>query len=247
MVHGIYARKEHWIDFAAPLMDRYHVVLLDLPGFADNQALPAGDYALNRQGQHLMAVLDALGLEQFHIAANSMGAQISGPLAPVLGDRLLSLAFIGSPLGVKSLTPSDMEIAMAEGGSPLVVQSEEDFYARMDWLFPETPFLPAVIVQTWAKDEAALAAHNMRVWQEVHASFDTPLLTIAPQIQQPTFTAWCREDRIFHISGAQVLADALPDNTLRIMDHCGHVPMMDKPTETAALYLQFLDGLGQTE
>lgn len=42
LVHGIYARKEHWVELARVLVKDYRVIAIDLPGFGDN-ALRADD------------------------------------------------------------------------------------------------------------------------------------------------------------------------------------------------------------
>ncbi|WP_291737812.1 alpha/beta fold hydrolase, partial [Leisingera sp. F5] len=63
LLHGIFARKEHWIDMTRQLSGDYHVIALDLPGFGDNSVLPEGEYAYAEQAQNLMAVLDTLGVE----------------------------------------------------------------------------------------------------------------------------------------------------------------------------------------
>ena len=37
LLHGIYARKEHWADLSRGLNKQFRVIALDLPGFGDNQ------------------------------------------------------------------------------------------------------------------------------------------------------------------------------------------------------------------
>ncbi|MEO0914052.1 MAG: alpha/beta fold hydrolase, partial [Pseudomonadota bacterium] len=48
MVHGIYARKEHWLNMSRRLTDGYRVYMIDLPGFGDNPPLGRGGYRLSR-------------------------------------------------------------------------------------------------------------------------------------------------------------------------------------------------------
>ncbi len=242
-LHGIYARKEHWIDVSRAISGAYRVILLDLPGFGENAVLGEGAYDFNAQARNFRIAVDALELERFHIAANSMSAQIAGMFAAETPERVASLAFIGSPVGVASPVRSEMELALAEGNIPLLVETPEDFFERMPWLFPKTPFMPAPVLETWAAEEAALAENNRRIWAEVSASEGAPLEELAPDLTMPSLIVWCDEDRIFHPSGGPVLEDALGDGRLVALKGCGHVPMLDKPRKVGEVYLEFLKGL----
>ncbi|WP_264214547.1 alpha/beta fold hydrolase [Leisingera thetidis] len=241
LLHGIFARKEHWIDMTRQLSGDYHVIALDLPGFGDNSVLPEGEYAYAEQAQNLMAVLDTLGVERFHLAANSMGGQIAGLLATQFPERVASVAFIGSPVGVSSPRESKFEAAMRTEQKTLVADSPEAFEQRNALLFPEKPYVPAVIEDLWAGQEIANAKANRRIWKEVNGSVAVPLQELAGRITQPSLIVWCREDRIFDPSGAPVLAKALPDAQLVWLDECGHVPMLDQPAGSGRALRAFLD------
>lgn len=242
-VHGIFARKEHWVDVASQVKGEYRILLLDLPGFGDSQILPSGQYGYEQQAANLLAVLGALKVERAHFAANSMGAQIVGMIAVSDPHKVQSIALIGGPAGVSSPEPSDMQYALAEGRSPLVVQSEQDYQDRMAWLFPESPFIPQPIFRTWAKQEAARAVSNQRIWKEVHESEPVPLGKLAESIDQPTLILWCAGDRIFNVAGADQLHRSLKNSQLYIGDDCGHLPMLDAPEQTARTLNAFLGSI----
>lgn len=241
LVHGIYARKEHWVDVARELVPDYHVIAIDLPGFGDNTILVDEEYGLSNQSQNLTMVIEALELDRFHLAANSMGAQLSSRYTLSYPERVGSLAFIGSPLGVPSPRKSDMEIALQEGLFPLVISTPEDFHARNQWLSPQTLRVPAPILRTWMTKELAQKDKNAAIWHAVHGHGQVKnLLELADRIVPASLTMWCVEDRIFHISGAEELALRLTDSRLEILEDCGHVPMLDKPGEVARIYRDFL-------
>jgi cyclopropane-fatty-acyl-phospholipid synthase len=90
-------------------------------------------------------------------------------------------------------------------------------------------------------DEVNTADHNTRVWDVVHhQSFVPTVLELALELAMPSLVIWCHPDRVFHISGARLLDDALPASTLATLQNCGHLPMLDQPTEVAELYDNFL-------
>lgn len=247
LIHGIYARKEHWVDMMRHLVGTYHVIAIDLPGFGDNARLPVREYALDRQQANLHSIFDALDLSQVHIGANSMGAYVAALLAHEHPERVASIAFIGSPLGVPTPVPSDMDRALAIGHKPLVVRSEADFAARNDWLTPKMPYVPGPILQSWMADEVGTADHNTQVWTAVHEqSFVPTVLELAPALAMPSLVIWCHPDRIFHVSGARLLNDALPASTDATLENCGHLPMLDQPTQVAEIYARFLQTAAET-
>ena len=242
-LHGIYALKEHWVDMSRQVSGDYRVILLDLPGFGENARLAPAAYDLTQQSENVAAVLEALGVEDYHIAANSMGAQIAFDLALADPDRVKSVAFIGSPINVSSPEPSDMETAMRNGQKPLVVTSAETYDARMGWLFPKVPFLPKPIMEKWKAEEVSFAAINGQIWEVVEGSDVQMLEILAPKVSQPTLIVWCQDDRIFHPSGAAVLDAALPNSHLIMPEGCGHLPMLDRKGKTGKDYVAFLNGL----
>lgn len=244
LLHGIFARKEHWIDVARELVPYYRVIALDLPGFGDNPQLTFEQYRLHNQKQNLIEVLAALEIERAHFGANSMGAAIMGLLAEEKPEVFSSLAFIGSPLGVDGKVKSEMEIAIMNGNIPLLVKSEQDFRDRNSWLFPQTPRIPSPILKTWMQQEVQAAEHNTKIWFAANSFAGTQKLqNLAHNFFAPSLIIWCQEDRIFHVSGAKKLHAMLPNSRLEILNNCGHVPMLDKPNEVANLYLQFLSSI----
>ncbi|WP_164084688.1 alpha/beta fold hydrolase [Alteromonas flava] len=241
LLHGIFARKEHWVDLIRHLEPDFHVIALDLPGFGNNLQLKDNEYRLNKQASNLALVLEQLNVKNAHVGANSMGAQVAALVATQRPELFKSLAFIGSPLGVKSAIQSEMESAIKKGYLPLVVQSEKAFHARNEWLFPETPSIPSPILKTWMQQELNTPVKNKQIWYSANSFINTPkLLEVAPKLLMPSLIIWCKEDKIFHVSGANALQNALPDSRKEIMHGCGHVPMLDKPEQVADLYVDFL-------
>lgn len=239
-VHGVYGRKEHWVDMARRMTDHYRVVLIDLPGFGENPPLPEGGYQLDKQAARLAEIIADLGLGPVHLAANSMGAPIAALLAEQQPEAVASLALIGGPLGVGSPVASDMDRALQRGEYPLVVDSAEAFEARNAWLFPTEPFIPGPVLAYWTAAEVEQAALNRRIWAESQDLSHLP--AIAPLLQQmdrPLFVYWCERDRIFNASGAAQFQNRHQTVVMTPAD-CGHLPMLDHSAAVAAAYLGFL-------
>jgi pimeloyl-ACP methyl ester carboxylesterase len=59
------------------------------------------------------------------------------------------------------------------------------------------------------------------------------------EIQQKTLILWGRSDRILGIQDAERFQRAIAHSQLVWIDHCGHVPHLEKPEETAQQILNF--------
>ena len=97
LLHGIFAEKDHWVDFARPLTSQYRVIAPDFPGFGESTRLDDQPYDYAAHIQRLGALLDALGIEKAHLAGNSMGGTIAALFALQHPERVASVAFIGAP------------------------------------------------------------------------------------------------------------------------------------------------------
>ena len=80
-VHGITGSSRSWLPVARALGDRAELVALDIRGRGRSSVLP-GPYGMEVHERDLLAVLDALGLEQAVLVGHSLGASSSRGLAP---------------------------------------------------------------------------------------------------------------------------------------------------------------------
>ena len=57
----------------------------------------------------------------------------------------------------------------------------------------------------------------------------------------PVLIVWGEYDRFLDISSVDVMRPLLPQAEVIIMNDTGHIPMLERPSETAAHYLGFLE------
>ncbi len=244
LLHGIFAEKDHWVDFARSLTGKYHVIIPDLPAFgeSDRKADEVYDYA--HQTERLKKLLDALRLERVHLAGSSMGGTIAALFAIGNPEQVLSVAFIGAPHGIQTTKLSQMDSLIAEGKALLVVSTSSEFEAMMKLLFAQKPFLPYPVI--YAAEQGALrnSESNMRIWQEQLR--DRFLLDKKiSMLQQPSLVLWGEKDSIFDVSGVETLRQKMPHAQLTILDDLGHLPMMESPGKVSELYTRFLSSVPQ--
>jgi pimeloyl-ACP methyl ester carboxylesterase len=239
LLHGIFSEKDHWVDFARSLTGKYRIIIPDIPAFGESTRLSDASYDYADQVLRLKAFFDALELGPFHIAGNSMGGTLAALYSLEQPERIKSLAFIGAPHGIKTPLPSSMDDLIEQGKFPLVVRTAEEFESMLDLLFFKRPFLPYPILKESMDAGIRQADDNEKIFRQQLK--DRYLLHEKLQhIKHPLLTLWGEGERIFHPSGAQVLKEIQPEHTLVVMSEAGHLPQMEKPRETATLYLNFL-------
>lgn len=242
LLHGIFAEKDHWVDFARPLTGSWRVVAPDLPGFGESGRREGEAYDYAAQVQRLEALLDALQIRRAHLAGSSMGGTLAVLFAQRHPERVASVALIGSPHGIRTPRASGMDALIDAGEAPLVARSPAEFERMAALVFEQPPWLPYPILHRARETAARNAASDLRIWREQLK--DRYLLDerIAGLIA-PTLVLWGDADRVFHASGAAVLRARLPQARVQLLPGVGHLPMMEVPADAAAAYRRFLLGL----
>lgn len=240
LLHGIFAEKDHWVDFARPLTDTYRVIAPDLPGFGESTRHDNQPYDYAAHITRLGAFLDAVGIQRAHLAGNSMGGTIAALLAQEHPDRVASVAFIGAPHGLRSPQASRMDRLIDAGQRPLVAHDAAAFEAMMALVFEKRPFLPYPILHASEQDALRNAASNTRLWDAQLKDRYLLEQRLATRLRQPTLALWGEQDRVFDISGSETLRALLPGAHIDRLAGIGHLPMMEAPGDSAQRYLAFL-------
>jgi pimeloyl-ACP methyl ester carboxylesterase len=166
LLHGIFAEKDHWVDFARPLTNRWRVYAPDLPGYGESGRQPHEPYDYPAQVERLKAWMDAVQLRKVHLAGNSMGGTIAALFAMRYPERVASVAFIGAPHGIRSPQPSTMDRMIDAGQAPLVTHTEQEFEAMLDLVFHRRPFLPFPIVHEARLRAVGAAESDAGMWRQ---------------------------------------------------------------------------------
>ncbi|TNN48759.1 Monoacylglycerol lipase ABHD6 [Liparis tanakae] len=59
-------------------------------------------------------------------------------------------------------------------------------------------------------------------------------------IKAPLQVIWGKRDQVVDVSGAAVIAEALPGCRVDLLENCGHSVAMERPSRTAKLLLEFI-------
>ena len=246
-IHGLGGTKGSFLPTVAALGARYRVIALDLPGFGDSDKPIGASYDARFFARTVIALLDALELDQVHLIGNSLGGRVAleiGLLYPDRVDRLVllcpSLAWRRERPWAPLLRLTRPELGLVQLAPRAVVD------AIMRRLIPGADggwtaagvdeFLRAYL--TPAGRAAFYAAARHIYLEEPHGEGGFwPRLR---GLQADALFVWGRRDRLVPIAFERHVADALPHARHVELD-CGHVPQVERPRQTHDAVGEFLD------
>ena len=243
MLHGFGGDKDNWPLYARHFTKRYRVIAPDLPGFGENVCDPALNYGGAAQTERLHAFLNELGLEKIHLSGNSMGGFIALSYALTYPDNLKSLTLFDNA-GVTSINKSELEIAIDAGENPLVATTLKEFDQLLDFIMhkriPSPKFMMEAMLAVQIQNHELL---DGIFWEIVDEALRNSLTDRLGEVSTPTLVIWGRHDRLIDVSCADVMADAMPDVRVVILEDIGHVPMIEAPVESAQHHIELISGL----
>lgn len=245
LLHGFGADKDNWNRIARHLSGNFEIIALDIPGFGNSTKDIQLDYDVSSQVRRLNKITAGLGLTNFNLAGSSMGGYIAGNFAAQYPDKVKKLWLI-SPFGVAKSQTSEMFAAVQNGENPVVLaRTDAEFTKLFNFLFVEPPFVPSPVVNHLAAQASLSAELNSKIFEQIHRMKhgqphpDLPLDMVMEQYTGPVLITWGQNDRVLHVSGAQVLKQTIPQAQIDVMPNVGHLPMVEQPKISAESFVTF--------
>jgi abhydrolase domain-containing protein 6 len=239
LLHGYTGSKENWLPLMPELEQRWRVIAPDLPGWGDSERRTGDDYGYAAQAERIAGLLRLLSDEPVVLVGHSMGGGVAALLAADHPDLVSRLVLMDA--GGVRFRDNEFGAAVLRGENPFAVSDRASLDRYLSTVFDDPPFVP------WPADRALIA---QRIAQ---APFETAVLDSigrgpeaflpqakAARINMPTLLLWCANDRVIDVSASEIYRAAIPGSTVVLLDGCNHMPMMERPRETAAALEEFL-------
>jgi abhydrolase domain-containing protein 6 len=240
LVHGFGGDKDNWSFYAPYIKQDYRLIFPDLPGFGENDRSMAPDHSIAAQAKRLRDFLDVLGINQCHLGGNSMGGAIALRFALDFPGRLLSLTLFNNA-GVIGTEESELQQLVLQGESPLVPRTMADIDRLMAFVVHKPRWVPQQFKRVMFDESKRHEALLDKIFNQIaEDALHGPLNSRLGEIKLPTQIIWGRHDRLLDVTCAVVQHQGIPHSELVIFEDVGHVPMIEKPAETARHHLAFL-------
>jgi abhydrolase domain-containing protein 6 len=241
LLHGFAADKNVWLKTAKLLTPHFHLIIPDLPGWGDSSRVPGASYNIDAQAGRLDAFVQTLRLQRFLLVGHSVGGAIAGVYASEHPEHVAALALLDS-FGLKGRQNAFDSDALA-GKNPFVYDDRAGFERATSLAFEKPLDLPGRFVDVLVKRNQRDHAFIERTFDELREPGQyLSVQNRLGQLSMPVLGLWCHDDRIVDISALDSLrngltgASAISTSTI---NGCSHMPMLEKPEQTAQILTGF--------
>lgn len=237
LLHGSNADLHTWQEWAEILREDYRVIRFDQRGHGLTGPAPDDDYSNDGFAGDIDEVTDALGIETFTLAGNSMGGGIAMAYALDKPWRLDALVLVDAT-GAPATREGGGNLAFTLARMPVIGDVMSQFLPRSlvekslsQSVSNQTAVTPGAVDRYWelARYPGNRAATRKRFSTD-RTVFDAPEIG---RVKIPTLVMWGREDALIPYAAGEWYAEHLPRATLVAYDDIGHLPMEEAPERSA--------------
>ncbi|WP_231984412.1 MULTISPECIES: alpha/beta fold hydrolase [unclassified Mycobacterium] len=237
----------HWETFAPNLGElsvHFHCIALDMVGNGFTEK-PDFDYEIPVYVEHVLAVMDALGIERAHLVAMSLGAWVAAAIAvryPERADRLILM----SPAG-KEASATNMARIRAERTKAVNEPTWESLHAVFAHLIADErnrlPDLIGLRQAIYQREDTRASIDHLLILQDPDAR-DRNLIAEADwrSISSPVTVVASGRDHGVYQETATSIAALIPDARILEMPEVRHWPHFEDPDMFNAAAVAFLAG-----
>jgi sigma-B regulation protein RsbQ len=242
-VHGFGCDQNMWRFVAPAFADDYRVVLFDLVGHggADASAWdPRRHASLDAYAADLLAVCDALDLQDIVLVGHSVGAMIAALAALREPQRFDCLVMVSpSPCYINDdAYIGGFEKADIDG---LLEMLDSNYLGWASSMAPTImgnaarPALAGELENSFCRTDPRIARSFARV------TFLSDNRADLAHLSQRTLVLQCTDDVLAPLQVGHYMDHQIPDSELVVMQATGHCPNLSAPEETVAAMKAFLE------
>jgi pimeloyl-ACP methyl ester carboxylesterase len=217
------------------LQERYRIAALDLPGFGFSALERNRTYCTLQEHLEALGIFaDAVGHTPVILLGHSFGGWIGAFHASRHPHRVRHLVLVDTA-GIYYRGAEKLRESFTLNSVQDTRRLLNDLWLRYPWYFK--PFAGAIFREL-----------RQRGLNELVASIDAESFLVEElgRFSMPVSIIWGREDRVILPESVNILMKFIPHARVSLIDHCGHVPQLERPAEFAALVRGILkddDGL----
>lgn len=237
LLHGFAADKNVWLEQLRLLTPNFHVIAPDLPGWGDSTRVDGASYNIDAQAARLQGFVDTLRLPRFVLVGHSMGGAIAGAYAADHPEKVAALALIDA-FGLKA-EENDFARGALGGKNPFTYDDRAGFERATLLAFRTMPNVPGRFQDVLIKKNQRDRAFLDRTFNELRdPSQYLSVQNRLDKLTMPVLGLWCHDDKIIDISALESLRGGLSHASSissSILNGCNHMPVLEKPEETARI------------
>lgn len=247
-IHGLGASIYSWRNLKGRFPD-HKLILLDLKGHGESVKPHDKNYSIPDQAELVLQFIREQNLKNLTLLGNSYGGAVSLLVAIRLTneepERLSKLILICSG-GYNQDLPWHLKLIRMPvlGWLALhLMPATMNTLTVLRYSYYKKRRISWKQCKAYAKPISSSGGRHALIQVAKLAVPDNfeELIAQYPTIQVPTLIVWGRNDRVIPLSIGERLNRDIPNSRLVVLGETGHVPQEEKPEETIAEILRFLD------
>jgi 2-hydroxy-6-oxonona-2,4-dienedioate hydrolase len=233
LLHGTGGHLEAYARDIGGLAADFRVTAYDMVGHGWSDT-PDRPYTIDVLSDHLVGLMDALGIEQAHLSGESLGGWVVAWTAAHHPDRVARLV-LNTPGNIANkveVMTRLRESTMAAVRDP----SDETVRRRVEFLFHHKEMVTDELVNL---RRAVYSRPGFVQDPAVRKDFAWDPAWVG-KITAPTLLLWTEHDPTGGLDEAAMLLDWLPDAGLHVIPDAGHWPQWEKVDEYLRVHRDFL-------
>jgi pimeloyl-ACP methyl ester carboxylesterase len=224
-----------WLESFAQLAEHHDVIVPSLPGYGRSTR---PDWIMGVHDLAAWVTWFARDIDlrtPVNVIGCSLGGWVAAEIATVAPQFFNKMVLVGA-VGIKPEQGEIFDYFLESGltGLRRAFHRPEQSSAFMRYWGNE-----------WTPEETDLVEQHREMtcriaWKPYMHSLT--LRHLLPGVSTPTLLLWGGEDAITPINSGEIYQRAIPRSRLVVIENCGHMPEMEKPTEFAGLIENFLAG-----
>lgn len=230
LVHGFSASLHTWDAWKTDLESDYRVITLDLPGHGLSRADESGEVSIERFTAVVHEVTQALNVQSFTLAGNSMGGNTAWSYALRYPDSLDGLILVDASGWPETENGNDnrpLIFSLLSNPIARAVLKDLDMTSLtrsgLEDSYTDQAFVTDELVERYVSLSRA-PGHRSTLLAIMAGNRVEATAENLSAISVPTLVMWGRDDNLVPVSSAQKFADAIEGATLVIYDGVGHLP-----------------------
>jgi 3-oxoadipate enol-lactonase len=220
LLHSLAADRSMWAPQIAALADRFRIVALDFRGHGESDA-PGGEYTIDLLADDVLAALDALRIERFHLIGLSLGGMVAQCIAARKSERVQSLVLAATASALPGGIWAERIAQARQGGMASLADGTLE-----RWL--TAPFRQAK-PNIAASIRAMIAATPVDGFAGCAAAIrDADLSPLLKRIAQPTLVLVGSEDRSTTVAMAERMRNGIAGSRLMVITGAAHLLNIEK-------------------
>ena len=240
LIHGTSASLHTWDAWTEILKEHFTIIRMDIPAFGLTGPNAKDDYTIQYYASFINKFAEKMGLENFHVAGNSLGGYIAWYYTLQYPEKVNKLILIDAagypresfpPIFTFARMPMVSELMKSFTPKSLIKRNLQQVY------YDDSKISDALVDRYF---DLLLRAGNRgaflaRVKGETAYHHET-----IKNIKNPTLIQWGKHDTWIPLKDGEQFHKDIANSQLIVYDNGGHVPMEEIPLETAKDALKFL-------